>query len=454
MHLRLRANLPMNRSRVILICILLLCLGGAWISGDLVRQHAGATDGFLARVCRATTGTGCSAALETRWSEITIPVPIPTRDFSTLVRRVKVPVAFIGLAYFVFMGIWFGLLGGPRRFGRPWHQLPLRIGYCSLSFSLAFVGLMTVGASPWCLLCLAVHVINVLLVVAVWRLTRRWETAGDTPAASPPEQLARITLTTREVLATLAVALAVVAGLWLHRRENLMHRAERTRLSQFETMVTSLQGDPEFLQREFLAEPRHEIPRRETETDVDGRPRLVVFTDFQCPACYCNAQAIENGIVVVFDGAIDVHLRHYPLCSECNDGVAGLIHPQACAAARAAEAARLQGGEQAVRRMSELLFARRGELDDGVYRELALEIGLDPELLTAQMDSEAVHRLVGEDIALARELGVTGTPAMFLDGRPVSELCNTLEFWRSYAKTHPGAGEIEINGVVASEIVR
>ncbi len=444
----------MKHSRVILVCILLLCLAGAWISGDLVRQHAGATDGFLARVCRATTGTGCSAALESRWSEITVPVPIPTRDFSTLVRRVKVPVAFLGLAYFVFMGVWFGLLGGPRRFGRPWHQLPLRIGYCSLSFSLLFVGLMAVGASPWCLLCLAVHMINVLLVAAVWQLARRWEAAADTPVTSPPEQLARVTLTTREVLATLTVALAVVAGLWLHRRENLMHRDERNRLSQFETMVTSLQRDTDFLRREFFAQPRYEIPLRETETTVDDRPRLVVFTDFQCPACYCNAQTIKNGIVAVFDGVIDVHLRHYPLCSECNDDVTGSIHPQACAAARVAESARLQGGEQAVARMSELLFARRGELDDDLYHELAREIGLNPELLAAQMDSQEVHRLVDDDIALARELGVTGTPAMFLDGRRVTELCNTLAFWRTYAKTHPGPAGLEIAGVVATENVQ
>jgi len=443
----------MNHSRIVLVCILLLCLAGAWISGDLVRQHAGTTDGFLARVCRATTGTGCGRALDSRWSEITIPVPIPTRDFSRLVRRVKVPVAFLGLAYFVFMGVWFGLLGGPRRFGRPWHQLPLRIGYCSLSFSLLFVGLMTVGAAPWCLLCLAVHMINVLLVAAVWQLTRLSKTAGDTHEAARPEQLARVTLTTREVLATLVVALTVVAGLWLHRRENLMHRDERSRLKPFETMVTDLQSDPGFLRREFLAQQWHDIPLRKTETDVDGRPRLVVFTDFQCPACYCNSKAIKSGIVRVFDGTLDVHVRHFPLCSECNDGVAGTIHPQACEAARVVEAARLQGGDLAVHRMSELLFDLQGELDADVYRELAVEIGLDPELLAVQMDSEAVHRLVADDIALARDLGVAGTPAMFLDGRPVTELCNTFTFWRSYAKTHADPAEIEGAGVVASEIV-
>ena len=103
--------------------------------------------------------------------------------------------------------------------------------------------------------------------------------------------------------------------------------------------------------------------------------------------------------------------------------------------------------------MSELLFDLQGELDADVYRELAVEIGLDPELLAVQMDSEAVHRLVADDIALARDLGIAGTPAMFLDGRPVTELCNTFTFWRTYAKTHAGPAETEGAGVVASEIV-
>ena len=88
-----------------------------------------------------------------------------------------------------------------------------------------------------------------------------------------------------------------------------------------------------------------------------------------------------------------------------------------------------------------------------MYRELAREIGLAPELLAVQMDSQEVHRLVDDDIALARELGVTGTPAMFLDGRRVTELCNTLAFWRTYAKTHAGPAGFEIAGVVATENV-
>ena len=119
--------------------------------------------------------------------------------------------------------------------------------------------------------------------------------------------------------------------------------------------------------------------------------------------------------------------------------------------------------------MFKLVFIRRAAVEcrvvlhkrdtlalDGsdLYRELAREIGLDPELLAIQMDSDEVHRLLADDIALARELGVTGTPAMFLDGRPVSELCDTPAFWRNYAKTHARPAGFEIAGVVASENVR
>jgi protein-disulfide isomerase len=51
-----------------------------------------------------------------------------------------------------------------------------------------------------------------------------------------------------------------------------------------------------------------------------------------------------------------------------------------------------------------------------------------------------VCRIVAEDIALANELGIGGTPAMFLDGRFVNKLCDSGVFWREYAAAgHPPA---------------
>ena len=55
------------------------------------------------------------------------------------------------------------------------------------------------------------------------------------------------------------------------------------------------------------------------------------------------------------------------------------------------------------------------------------------DLLMAEIDSYEVRRIVADDVALADELGVSGTPAMFLDGRFVNELCQSAVFWRAYA---------------------
>jgi NhaA family Na+:H+ antiporter len=88
-------------------------------------------------------------------------------------------------------------------------------------------------------------------------------------------------------------------------------------------------------------------------------------------------------------------------------------HPGAELAARAAEAAGLQG------RFYELhdqLFAREPPIEEGDLIELARAIGLDVERFRRDLDSDEVRARVEQDLADARSNGVTGTPALFVDG--------------------------------------
>jgi predicted DsbA family dithiol-disulfide isomerase len=87
--------------------------------------------------------------------------------------------------------------------------------------------------------------------------------------------------------------------------------------------------------------------------------------------------------------------------------------------------------------MNDRLFQHRTQLHDALYTTLAAEIGLDPARFRAEMDSRAVRKVVDDDVALARRLGVTGTPTMFLDGRRVNELCQTPLFWEAVARMPP-----------------
>ena len=429
----------MNTTRLKLVFVVVLCLAGAWISGELVRQHANPNGGGLfARICHASESAGfsCAGALQGNWSQFTVPVPLPTRDFSISVRRIKVPVAFAGLAYFVFMAGWFGVVGGPRPYGRAWHRLPRHVSLCAVPVSVLLVGLMAVGAAPWCLWCLAVHVINILLVLGIWRLVAT-EPSKEELADATPQRVASLTLTTRQAVTTITITLAMIGGLWLYQRANAVHQRERAGLEQYKVVVTNLQNDPAFLLREHAAQPHHEFPLRSTETGGADHHQLVVFTDFECPACFCSAAKIHDKIVKPFQGRIEVLIRHYPLSQMCNDELSTDLHPNACAAARAAEAARQLGGEAAFKKMYRLLFLNRDRLGLDLYSELAAQIDLDPAELLREMESLDVYDVVEADIALARQIGVAATPTMFLDGRRVTPLCENPMFWETVAALHP-----------------
>ncbi len=435
-------------TRWLVVGIVVLCVIGAWVSGNLVKQHAnlwthtpGSESSLFGRICQASAAIGldCSGTLKSGWSELTVPVPLPTRSLGVSIRYVTVPVAFAGLAYFVFMGVWFASIGGPRPYGVPWHRVPLQLGYAGLVLSLFYISVMAAGLAPWCLWCMTVHAINFLLVFTVWRLCSERVLPGGGATAgrdTTQQDKARLTLTTREVVSAAAFAAIIISGLWGYRRERLMLQHEIDKVLPYKVMVTSFQRDPEFLLREFYAQTQHSIPLRESEVVHAEHPRLVVFTDFECPACYCNAQFVKDQLVGVFGGRLSVLVRHYPLCMDCNESVNATLHPEACHAAYAAEAARLQGGETAFERMHHLLFKNRRVLGEETYRRLATQIGLDADQLVRDMRSERVVQLIQADTELARDLGVKGTPTMFLDGRRVGSLYQTPVFWQAFASQH------------------
>lgn len=299
------------------------------------------------------------------------------------------------------------------------------------------------GAAPWCLWCLVVHLINLLLVIGIWRLVRK-APAKVKIADATPERIASLTLTTRYAVTTAAITLIMIGGLWLFQRAHKAHQRERTDLLQYKTVVTSLQKDSAFLLREHASQPHHEFPLRPTEMVGEGHHQLIVFTDFECPACFCSAAKIHDKIVKPFKGRIEVLIRHFPLSQECNDTLSGDLHPNACAAARAAEAARQLGGEVAFKKMYRLLFLNRDRLGWDLYSELAAEINLNPAELLIEMESPEVSDVVEADIALARQIGVTATPTMFLDGRLVTQLCESPVFWEASASLNTAGDQVKL----------
>lgn len=151
----------------------------------------------------------------------------------------------------------------------------------------------------------------------------------------------------------------------------------------------------------------------------DSKVALIEYGDYQCPGCAqaygplkAASEKYEDQIVFVF--------RNFPLTT---------IHPNARAAAAAAEAAGLQGKFW---EMHDRLYADQASWKDldpnqrtSYFANLADTLGLDVEKFKKDMTGEQVGKKINYDIELGKKANVTGTPAVFLDGKSIGDAWQT-----------------------------
>jgi len=102
------------------------------------------------------------------------------------------------------------------------------------------------------------------------------------------------------------------------------------------------------------------------------------------------------------------------------------MHPNARIAAQAAIAAQAQGKFLA---MHHKLYENSSTLSRDRILEIAKGLGLDMERFTKDLTSEAVNNRIDRESREATDIGATGTPAAFVNGRYVSG-AKPLEFYK------------------------
>jgi protein-disulfide isomerase len=132
---------------------------------------------------------------------------------------------------------------------------------------------------------------------------------------------------------------------------------------------------------------------------------LVVFSDFQCPFCGRVEPTLAE-VEKTYGDKVRVVWKHQPLP----------MHPQAIPAAEAAAAAREPGKFW---QMHDKLFENQRQLSDGVYTQLAKDVGLDLAQFEASRKSGKGRARIQEDQAIAGRVGVDGTPTLFVNGERV-----------------------------------
>jgi protein-disulfide isomerase len=150
-------------------------------------------------------------------------------------------------------------------------------------------------------------------------------------------------------------------------------------------------------------------PRVELEGDghslgpEDASVTIVEFSDFQCPYCR-QASGIMYSLAEKYPEDVRIVFRHLPLDS---------LHPRARAGAEASVCAADQG---LFWEYHDQLFANSRAFEDDDLRGYAREIGADEERFDACFDAREHAAKVEADVAAAKGLGVTGTPAFVVNG--------------------------------------
>jgi protein-disulfide isomerase len=132
---------------------------------------------------------------------------------------------------------------------------------------------------------------------------------------------------------------------------------------------------------------------------------IVEFSDFQCPYCARARPTIER-IEKNYHDRVRIVYRDFPLP----------IHPQAAKAAEAASCARDQGKFW---EMHDRIFENQGRLEVADLKRYAAELGLEARVFDQCLDSGAKAEGWKRDVEEATAYGVSGTPAFFINGRPL-----------------------------------
>ncbi len=276
-----------------------------------------------------------------------------------------VPLSWFGAAfYLVLLGLWLAVSGIAS------HRVRLGLLDCllwlvlaGLTFSLGLMYVQFAVLHAFCPLCTASAVTVAALLLTIFRAR---QAIATTPAAASP------------------------AGAWT-----------LALFAVFPVLILITGG---------LVEPKSpggaglvDLSTAHRLGPANAPVQILVYSDFQCGFCRQLTTTLHR-VRAEFPDNVAIVYRHFPLQG----------HPRAFPAAVAAECAAEQG---AFWEYHDKLFAEGGDLSDARLVELAAALKLDQPRFIACLQSAGAKQAVEANFREATELGLPGTPFVFINGR-------------------------------------
>jgi predicted DsbA family dithiol-disulfide isomerase len=198
------------------------------------------------------------------------------------------------------------------------------------------------------------------------------------------------------------------------------YMVERSRSQYREMLVARLKKDFGF--KSYLEPLR-------TDIATAGFPALgpaaapvtiVEFSDFECPYCgglFPTMKQVEKN----YAQTVRVVYRQFPLTN---------LHPHAM---KAAEASLCANEQKKFWEFHDSMFGNQQELSVADLKQRAVDLKLDAQAFNQCLDSGRQAAAIQADIQEGARAGVTGTPAMFINGRllsgnqPYAEIKDVIE---------------------------
>jgi len=139
----------------------------------------------------------------------------------------------------------------------------------------------------------------------------------------------------------------------------------------------------------------------------DAPVTIIEFSDFQCPYCKRWYDTVYAQLLTEYSGKIRFVYRDIPLTT---------IHPEAQAAAEAAECADEQGQYWSYH---DALFSGQYDLGAQAYMQYAADLGMDTTAFNTCVAERRYKAEVDADAEFAASLNVRSTPTFFINGLAV-----------------------------------